>query len=178
MKKFKIIKKERVLDEEYCRVEKQIVELPNESKADWWVMIKPEVVAVVPITKAGKVLLQRNYKHGAGQIITEVVAGVVDDGEDFKEAAKRELAEETGYTAPKMVKIGEIYANPTSTSMKYHVFLALECEKTQEVSLDDAEQIEPFEVEDVKAAIEICQKEKTSSTTLSALLLAGEYLKN
>lgn len=59
-----------------------------------------------------KVLLERQYRHAAGQMMWELCAGRIDDGERELAAAKRELLEETGYTARRWKKILHFYVSP------------------------------------------------------------------
>ncbi len=181
IKPFKVLSKKIVLDAPYYKVEEQLVELPNGEKTKWWIKKMGEVVVVVPFLPDGRVVLQKNYKHGAGRVITEVVAGMVDPNEPHSAAAARELTEETSYAAKKLVKVGQMYANPTSTEFKYHVFAAFDCEKVEkgnDLEKDAAEQIETFVVKDLGEAKKVLHDEKTltSSTTLSALALVCSYV--
>ncbi len=75
MKKFKILSRELVLDNQYLPVEKQIVELPNGKTTTWFVALVSDAVIIVPQLKNGKFLLQENYKHGSGEVVTEFVLG-------------------------------------------------------------------------------------------------------
>ncbi len=170
MKKFKTISREMLITSKYSPVEKQIVELPSGEQKEWYINQSNDAVIVVPFLKTGELLMQRTYKHGAGEIITEVCAGLVDDGETPEASAERELLEETG-RAGNLEKIGEVYSNPTGSIMKYHFFIARDCEKVSEQELDEAEQIELFTVKDVAEAKKLLQKEGvyTSSATMAAL---------
>ena len=175
MQKFKVLSEEVLITSKYCPTKKQIVKLPNGETAEWYINTSNDAVVVIPLLKSGEVLLQRCYKHGSGEIIMEFCAGLVDDGEACFDAAKRELLEETGYVG-EIEKIGECFANPTGSIMKYHFFIARGCEKVAEQNLDHAEQIELFTVKDLTAARVLLTKNEvcTSAATLAAFSMINE----
>ncbi len=70
------------------------------------------------------VLIERQFRHAAQHYLYEVPAGKMDDGEDHLEAAKRELREETGYTAKKWSKLVRYFASPGFLGEWMQVFLA------------------------------------------------------
>ena len=70
------------------------------------------ILAVDESTAEPRVLLERQYRHAAGQLLWELPAGRIDEGENDLFAAKRELLEETGYTASKWKCILRFYASP------------------------------------------------------------------
>ncbi len=166
-----------LVDHQYCRVEKQIVELPNGEKGEWFVDLKGDAALIVPVTLEGEIVLQKTYKHGCGEIIVEFCAGMVDTGETPETAAKRELMEETGYSAEKFIKIGEIFTNPTGAKMKYHIFVALNAKKTEHQELEDTEQIETFTVKNLQEVSNFLTNPKTitCASALSALKFAEKY---
>ncbi len=180
MKPFKILSTEKILDVLYCPVEKHRVELPNGKEADWFVTTFPDAVIVVPFLPSGEVILEKTYKHGCRNIVIEFCAGIIDPGEEPLHAAHRELQEETGFTTKSMKKIGEVFANPTGSTMKYHYFVALDCQKTGPQKLDDAEQIEVFTLPDFAAAQELLlhPDTKTASTIIAALGFTKAFLEN
>ena len=75
-------------------------------------------------------------------MLWEIPGGVVEDGEDPLDGVKRELLEETGYTASEFIRVGTLYPNPALQTNTMYSFLALEAEKVTEQSLDDGEDIE------------------------------------
>lgn len=175
MKPFKILSREVLVSSVYCPVERQVVELPDGRTTDWYVNTSLDAVVIVPFLKSGEVLLQRCYRHGAGEIIVEFCAGLVDAGESALEAAKRELLEETGYVGD-LECLGSCFANATGSTMKYHFFLARHCEKVAEQHLDPAEQIELFTVKNVQEVRDffLDPKVMTSAAVLSALAFLSE----
>lgn len=97
---------------------------------------------VVALTKTGDVVLVKQYRHGVCDVLLEFPGGVVEDGEDPLEGIKRELLEETGYTAPNIIPLGNLYPNPALQSNTQYCFLALDAEKAGEQNLDAGEDIE------------------------------------
>jgi ADP-ribose pyrophosphatase len=72
-------------------------------------------VVILAVDESGtepSVLLERQYRHAAGQLLWELPAGRIDEGENDLVAAKRELLEETGYSASKWRRILHFYASP------------------------------------------------------------------
>ena len=94
------------------------------------------------LTKDGKVVMVRQYRHGLGEEGIELPGGVVEEGESMEEGVKRELLEETGYRFDKIEYLGNISANPSTTNNLMHMFLATGGEKVAEQSLDEAEEVE------------------------------------
>ena len=118
------------------------VELPNGNSLEAFVFEFRSWANVLALTKNREAVLIRQYRHGVQDVLWEIPGGVVEDGEDPIDGAKRELLEETGYAASEMVQIGTLYPNPALQTNKLHCFLALNAEKTDMQDLDDAEEIE------------------------------------
>ena len=70
------------------------------------------------------IVIERQYRHAANQFLWELPAGKLDPGEDALAGAKRELAEETGYSAKKWKPLVEYYASPGFLGESMKVFLA------------------------------------------------------
>jgi ADP-ribose pyrophosphatase len=79
---------------------------------------------MMPVDERGRILLVRQYRLPARQYLWELPAGRVDKGETLLQAARRELAEETGYRAKKWKKIAEFYPSPGFLAEKMTIFLA------------------------------------------------------
>jgi ADP-ribose diphosphatase len=84
----------------------------------------PGSVVVLPVFPDGRILLIRQYRHVAGQPLWELVAGKRDGEEDFVEGARRELLEETGYTAKKLTQILNVFPSPGFVSEHMVIFVA------------------------------------------------------
>ena len=97
---------------------------------------------VVALTKNNEVVLVKQYRHGVQEVLLELPGGVVDDGENPLEGAKRELMEESGYSAGNIIEVGRIFPNPAIQQNTLYCYLATDVELTGEQHLDDAEEIE------------------------------------
>jgi ADP-ribose pyrophosphatase len=83
------------------------------------------ILAVVDASKEDPlIVMERQYRHAAGQYLWEVPAGKMDEGEERLAAAKRELKEETGYRAKKWTKLVRYFASPGFLGEWMQVFLA------------------------------------------------------
>jgi ADP-ribose pyrophosphatase len=85
-------------------------------------------VVILPVLDSSKkdplIVMERQYRHAAGQYLWEVPAGKMDEGEERLAAAKRELKEETGYRAKKWTKLVRYFASPGFLGEWMQVFLA------------------------------------------------------
>ncbi len=138
----------QVLDTTHLRVRRESVLLPNGvTLPDYYIIENRGWVGIVPVTADGRFLINNQYKHGIGEYVLEFPAGGIDDGEDDPLiAAKRELMEESGYSAEpnKIELLTEMIANPTSAVTRIWWYLARDVRKTGEQKLDPAEEIENF----------------------------------
>ncbi|MFY9938171.1 MAG: NUDIX hydrolase [Silvibacterium sp.] len=85
------------------------------------------VILAVDDSKSKKdplIVIERQYRHAAGQYLYEVPAGKMDEGEDRLAAAKRELIEETGFRAKKWTKLTRYFASPGFLGEWMQVFVA------------------------------------------------------
>lgn len=88
------------------------------------VVTHPGSAVVLPVFPDGRILLIRQYRHAAGQYLSELVAGRRDEGESFARSAERELEEETGYRARKLTQIIDIFPSPGYVAEHMVVFVA------------------------------------------------------
>jgi len=84
----------------------------------------PDWVNVIALTPDERVVLIRQWRHGAASPVVEIPGGMVDAGEDPLDAAKRELAEETGYVAERWTRLGAVNPNPALFSNRLYSYLA------------------------------------------------------
>lgn len=107
----------------------------------FYVLDAPAWINVIALTPRQEVLLVEQYRYGTEQPTLEIPGGMVDEGEDPQEAAKRELLEETGYRSNQWRSLGKVSANPAIMTNYTHLYVAEECEFVGSVNPDSHERI-------------------------------------
>lgn len=134
----------KILDSNYIhprfRIDK--VELANGKVFEPVVFEFRNWANVVALTKNDEVVLVRQYRHGVRELSLEFPGGIVNDEENPLEGARRELMEETGYSAGNMVEVGRIYPNPAIQENTLFCYLAVDVEPTGSQHFDETEEIE------------------------------------
>ena len=134
----------KVLESTYIRPRFRVDKcaLPNGKFLDATIFEFRSWANIIALTNNNEVVLIRQYRHGIRDVLWEIPGGVVEDGEDPLEGVKRELLEETGYTASEFIEVGRLYPNPALQTNTIYCFLALGAEKITGQDLDDGEDIE------------------------------------
>jgi ADP-ribose pyrophosphatase len=88
------------------------------------VITHPGSVVVLPVLPDGKIVLVRQYRHATRQFLWELVAGRIDAGEAPRQAAKRELIEETGYRAKRFRIFLDVFPAPGFLEERMYILLA------------------------------------------------------
>jgi ADP-ribose pyrophosphatase len=86
--------------------------------------IRKDYSTIVPFVSKDEILVIKSYRHLVDSIQIEVPSGYIDEGETPKEAAIRELREETGYTAKDMISIGHYTLDYSMFEQKGNLFVA------------------------------------------------------
>ncbi len=142
--KWKLIDSKKLFSETWMNIRIDTCEKPDGTiVTPYYVYDFPEWVAAIAITKEGKVILERQYRHALGITGFEIPGGCVDKTDDsFEVAIARELLEETGYRFEKFEWLGDTSSNPSTNSNLMHMYLATGGELVQEQQLDAGEDIE------------------------------------
>jgi ADP-ribose pyrophosphatase len=97
---------------------------PGGVRADRDIIVHPGSVVVMPVFEDGRVLLIRQYRHTVGDFLWELVAGRKEPEETPGVAARRELLEETGYTARRLRKLLHVIPTPGFVNEWMWIFAA------------------------------------------------------
>ncbi len=117
---------EEIFSGRIIRVVKDTVRLPNGRQSTREVAYHKSASAVLPILPDGRLVLVEQYRYAVGEVVLEIPAGILEEGEDPMETAKRELMEETGYLPGKLTELLVYYSSPGFTNEKIHIYLAEE----------------------------------------------------
>ncbi len=129
-------------------------------------------IAVVPIDADGQIILIRQYRHATRQFLLEIPAGNMDvGGEAVEDCVQRELAEEIGYQAKRLIKLFEGYLVPGYCNEYMHFYLAMDLFPAS-LPPDDDEDIEIMRVSREEAVQMIENGQICDSKTALGLLLA------
>jgi len=166
------------VDEPFLRVRSDVVELPDGTIIeDYFVRESHGFAVVAALTPQRHIVLVRQYKHGIGQIVLELPAGMIDAGETPEACAIRELAEETGYAGDPPLLLRSLFADPTSSNASFYVFLIENAVPKFAQSLDRTEAIviETTTIDGLRAAVR--DGRLASGSQVAAAYIALDHLR-
>ncbi len=135
-----IVKSEYLIQRPWLTARKDVVRLPSGvENPEYWILEYPTWINVIAITTDGRMILERQYRHGLGSTEWEIPAGVVEPGEEPELAARRELLEETGFGGGQWTELGAYSPNASACTNLSHCFLA------EGVEQIDGQHLEPTE---------------------------------
>lgn len=98
--------------------------LPDGRETGREVVKHPGGVTILPIDDEGYCYMVRQFRYPAGRVMLEAPAGKLEYGEEHLACAERELSEETGFTADRLVYMGKFYTSPGFSTEILHIYLA------------------------------------------------------
>ena len=130
-----------------------------------------DAVVIVPIDSDGNILLVRQFRYAIGTTLLEAPAGGVEIDESPREAAQRELREETGYRSDRLIPLGSFWVAPGWTDEYMYAFLASGL-VSDRATMDDDEnvQVVPVPWQDILGLIQT--GEIRDAKTIASLLIA------
>ncbi|CAB3767765.1 NUDIX domain-containing protein [Paraburkholderia solisilvae] len=133
----------RVYQGPFMTVNCDTVRLPDGKEATREYVVHSGAVMVIPLFDDGRVLMERQYRYATGKVMIEYPAGKLDPNEDELTCAKRELEEETGYTAREYIYLTRIHPIISYSTEFIDIYLARGL-TAGEQKLDEGEFIEIF----------------------------------
>ena len=140
---WQIAASEIVIDTPHLRLRRDAIVLPSGQRIENYYVRESRGFSVIfALTPDSRVVLVEQYKHGIGRSVVELPAGAIDPDESPLDCARRELAEETGYTAAEFENVATFATDPTNSDAHFHLFLARDARRNQRQRLDATEEIE------------------------------------
>ncbi|MEI5907107.1 NUDIX hydrolase [Bacillus spongiae] len=126
MKKFeeKTIKSETLFKGKVISLKVDDVQLPNGKTSKREIINHPGAVAVLAVKEDGKIIMVEQYRKALERSLLEIPAGKLDEGEEPKVTAERELEEETGYGCKSMSHLISFYTSPGFADELVHLYIA------------------------------------------------------
>ena len=135
------------------------------------------ILAVDESSRGTRVLLEKQYRHAAGRFLLELPAGRIDEGENPLQAAKRELLEETGYSARSWKRVLHFWASPGFVAEAMSIYLARNL-KAGTAQPEDDEVIELKLVPLEKAVSMVLKGTIQDAKTIAGVLWLAQQARN
>lgn len=167
------LRRETLISEKFLTVYRDTVRLLNGQIRDYYLTKKSDIVVVIAVTSESQVVMLSEYKYGTNKYLTVLPAGHIEPEETPINAAKRELAEETGFTGNTYEYIGTLFESPVQDTHKVEVVLVKNVEKTLVPNIEESEYLQPilFTIDSIKKKVLLGDIQ--SCSTLGALALSG-----
>ncbi|MFS0643913.1 NUDIX domain-containing protein [Siminovitchia sp. 179-K 8D1 HS] len=172
MKKFeeKTIRSNPIFQGKIINVQVDEVVLPDGNTSKREIVRHPGAVAIIAVTKDGKIVMVEQYRKALERSLVEIPAGKLEPGEDPAVTAERELEEETGYRTKHMEYITSFYTSPGFADEIIHLYYAEQLEKVENpLDGDDDEFVELYEITLEEALQFICDKRIHDAKTVFAV---------
>jgi ADP-ribose pyrophosphatase len=126
-KPWKTLSSREIYENPWMRLREDVAEMPDGRTTLYGVVTFGDCVGVVPFVDDGQVLLVRQYRYVQGENHRwEIPTGGVHEGETLEQAAQRELAEEAGFHAGRLVPISHYYTSKCICDETAHLYLGLD----------------------------------------------------
>lgn len=141
-RKWTVLESEYLIKRPWLTARRDRVKLPTGAEIpEYYVLEYPDWVNVIAITKEGRFVLVRQYRHALQETRYEICAGVCEKDEDPLASAQRELYEETGYGHGQWSKLMTVSANASTMTNFTHCYLAIDVEPISTQHLEETEDL-------------------------------------
>jgi len=168
------VKSEIVFPGHMITVRRDTVRLPNGKTTQREIVEHARTIAVVPVLDDGRIVMIRQYRKSIERVLLELPAGGIDGNESPENAAHREMAEETGYSAGHLELLTEFFTSPGFTNEYMYLYRATQLQGGQPTEATD--QIEVVTVALDEALQRMRSGEMSDAKTQPGLLMAQHLL--
>ena len=167
---------EDIFDGVILHVKRDTVTLSNGNAAVREVIRHIGAVCVIPVTEDNRVIMERQYRYPIDRVILEIPAGKLDSPDENRlSAIKRELREETGYTADEWTEIGDFHAAPAYSDEYITMYLARGLHKGDQ-NLDEDEFLDVYAIPLSDLVKDVMEGRISDAKTQVAILKAARIL--
>lgn len=151
------------------------VALPDGRQATRDIVNHPGASAVIPLNENGELYMVRQYRKPLNEVSLEIPAGRLDPGEDPLLCAKRELGEETGFTAGRMTHLASIHSTPGFSDEVIHLYAATAlCAGESHTDTDEFISTEKYSVEELVSMVQ--KGDITDAKSIIGILFADRII--
>lgn len=166
----------KTLYNEYIKIRRDTLRYQNGHTHNYYTMeTHSEAISIIATTPEGLFLLNKEYRHSCGKVLLCCPGGFLDNNEPPVEGARRELLEETGYTADQFQLIGNAHPLPGLCSQNVSYVLASGVNKVTEPNLEPSEILHPLLMTQSEINQYIANGHAVDGILCSALLLYQVY---
>ena len=170
----RLVRSDSVYDGHFLKVRRDQVKLPDGQLAWREHIVHPGAVMIVPIADDGQLVVERQHRYPLDHVLLEFPAGKLDPDETTLACAKRELLEETGYTAREWAYAGRLHNAPAYSNEFIEIWFARGLEQCEQ-RLDEGEFIEVVRLAEADLHARAARAEITDAKTLVALLKLQQW---
>lgn len=177
MEEFKRLNRELIAHGSIIDYYQDTMQIPNGNVVKWDLIDHKGAAAVVAVRQDGKLLMVRQYRNALERETLEIPAGGLNGREEPTiDAARRELAEETGYICDELELLTSIYTTVAFCNEKIDIYLARNLSKQGEQNLDEDEYInvEAYTIDELKQMVFDC-KIQDAKTISGIMTYAAKY---
>lgn len=145
------------------------ISLPNGKTITHTTIVHPGATVILPLTQDGNIILINQFRPSLKKWLLELPAGTIENAEEIEQCAKRELEEETGYSAKQMIPLGQVTPLAGFCDEIQYLFVAKELEKTCRYECDEDEVIEVITLSVEQLEQKIISGEVTDAKTIACL---------
>ena len=172
----KQVSTEDIFDGVILHVKRDMVKLSNGSETVREVIRHIGAVCVIPVTEKNEVIMERQYRSPLDRVILEIPAGKLDaPDEDRLSAIKRELREETGYSADEWTEIGDFHPAPAYSDEFITMYLARSLHKGEQ-HLDEDEFLDVYAIPLPELVQDVMEGRISDAKTQVCILKAARIL--